>query len=191
MAKAGTLRKVTLRTLPPRHFGIHRDQARGRIELQMRHRLDGGHHAGFDQHGHHADGVGAGHGRILHLLHDHETGVGFRMGGRQDQVAVERRIAARLAQHAQADVVGVRFQPGLLFEHGVAGNVQHAAGDDAAGFAAGVRVHRRNHAAESHHRTPGRVACASLSPWRPRHQLFDIGNFDGHEGGQDFRIRCR
>ena len=64
-----------------------------------------------------ADGVGAGHRRILHLLHDDEAGVGVGMVGGQDQVAVGGRVAARLAQHAQAQIVGVSLAGRRIFSN--------------------------------------------------------------------------
>jgi hypothetical protein len=68
---------------------------------------------------------------ILHLFHDGEPRVRVRACWRQDEVAVGGRVAAGLAQHALADVVGVSVEIELLLEHGAAGNVDDTAGDDA------------------------------------------------------------
>ncbi len=64
--------KGYLADLAVMHLGIHRDQAGGRFQFEMGDRLGGLHHPGFDQDGDHADGIGAGHRRVLHLLHDDE-----------------------------------------------------------------------------------------------------------------------
>ena len=128
------------------NFGFDGNQPRGRFQLEFRYWLGDFHHAGFNQHGHYANRVSARHGRIFHLLHDDEAGVGFRVRGRQDEVAVRCWISARLAQHAQADVVGMAFEVLHLFEHGLAGDIEDAAGDNAAGFAAGMGINRGDHA---------------------------------------------
>src|SRR5262249_35605189 len=83
------------------------------------------------------------------LFHDHETGVGLGMARRQDQIAVGGGIAAGLAQHAPADVIGMIAKVHHLVEHRAAGNVEDAARDDASRFAARVGVHRGDHAGES------------------------------------------
>src|SRR5581483_10281686 len=132
------------------NFGIHGDQARGRFELQASHGLDGFHHSGFNQHGHDADRVAAGHRRIFCLLHDHVACIGFRNGRWKNQVAADGGITAGLAKHAQADMVGVRLDPRFLLEHGAARDVEDSAGDDASRFAAGVRVDGGDHARKSH-----------------------------------------
>ena len=63
-------------------FRLDGDESGRGVELEVCHRFHRGHHARFDEHRHYADGVGAGHRRILHLLHDDEAGVGIGMGGR-------------------------------------------------------------------------------------------------------------
>ena len=61
-------------------------------------------------------------------------------GGRQDHVAAERRVAARLAQHQLAQPVAVIAQVAHLVVHRRAGHVEHAADDHPARLAARVRV---------------------------------------------------
>ncbi len=80
-------------------FGFDFDQAGGSIELELHDALADGNHSGFEQHGDDADGVGAGHRRVFGLLHDDESGGGFGICGRQDEIAVGRGVAARFAQH--------------------------------------------------------------------------------------------
>ena len=77
---------------------------------------------------------------ILDLLHDHVAGVGVGMARRQDQVAVRGRVAARLAQHPQAEVVAVRLEPRHLVEHRRAGDVLDPAHDHPARLPGGMGV---------------------------------------------------
>ena len=77
---------------------------------------------------------------IFDLLHDHVTGVGGGVVRGQDQVAVGRRVAARLAQHPQAQVVAVGLEPGHRVEHRGAGDALDPADDDAARLPGGVGV---------------------------------------------------
>ena len=128
------------------HFRLDGDQPGRGFELEPRHRFHGLQHAGLDQHGDYANGVGAGHRRIFRLLHDHKAGVGFGMVRGQNQVAVRGRIAPRLAQHAQANVVGMGAQVLHFIEHGPARDGQHSAGNHAPRLAARVGIHRRDHA---------------------------------------------
>ena len=107
-ARCGSRRCVTL---PSRQSARTRIRPAGRLERQLGDRLDHRDHPGLEQRRRHADGVGAGHRRILDLLHDHEAGVGVGVRGRQHQVAVRRWIAARLAQHALPQPV-LRAAPG-------------------------------------------------------------------------------
>ena len=77
---------------------------------------------------------------VFDLLHDHVAGLSLRVRGRQDEVAVGRRVAARLAQHPQAQVVAVGLEPGHRLEHRAAGHALDAADDDPPGFAGGVGI---------------------------------------------------
>src|SRR3989304_5735656 len=110
-------------------------QARWSLQRQLRQRLLHGQHAGLQEHRDRADRVRAGHARVLDLLHDHVAGVRLGVVGGQYQVHVGGRIAARLVQHAQAQVVLIGGQPLHLVEHRLAGHVQDAAHDDPAGVA--------------------------------------------------------
>ena len=65
-------------------FGPDLDQAGGCLEHQFGHRLLGLDHAGLDQDRGDGDGVGAGHRRVLDLLHDHIAGDRFGAGWGQD-----------------------------------------------------------------------------------------------------------
>ena len=116
------------------------DQPGGRFERELGHRLDHRDHAGLQQHRRHADRVGARHAGVLDLLHDHEARVRLRPGRRQDHVAAERGIAARLAQHQLAQPVAVIAQVAHLVVHRRAGHVEHPADDHPARLAARVGV---------------------------------------------------
>src|SRR5512138_1607636 len=50
------------------------------------------------------------------------TGLGIGVGGRQDDVGAQGRVAARLAQHAQADFIPVFLEVFHLLEHAAAGD---------------------------------------------------------------------
>ena len=104
------------RDLAAAHLRFHLDQPGGSFEHEDCFRLGGGDDASFDESRHNADGVGARHRRVFHLLHDDEAGVGAGIGRRQQQIAVRRRIPAGLAQHALAQAVGVLLEPDFLLE---------------------------------------------------------------------------
>ena len=136
--------------LPVGALGGHADEAGRRLEDKLRGRLGHRQHPGLEERRDDADRVRPGHPGIFDLLHDHVAGLGLRPRGRQDEVAVGGRVAARLAEHPQAEVVAVRLQPMHLLEHRRAGNVEHAADDDPAMFAGRVEVDRLDHPLESH-----------------------------------------
>ena len=137
-------------------LGFHPDQAGRSVQLQPDDSFLRGHHPGLDEHRHDADRVRSGHRRILGLLHDDETRVRLRIRGRKNQVAVGRRISARLAQHPLSQVVCVVFEIDLFLEHRLAGNVQNTAHDDAPRLAGGMRVDGRDHVGELHAGLPAR-----------------------------------
>ena len=126
--------------LAPFDVGAHPDQAGGRFQGQFGDGLRVRHHPGLDQHGDDGDRVRARHAGVLDLLHDHVAGDRVGMGRRQDQVAVRGRIAARFAQHPQAQLVGFILEVAHLLEHRRPGDVEDAADDHPARFAADVRV---------------------------------------------------
>ena len=105
------------------------------------------------------------HPRVLDLLHDHVAGVGLRVGRRQDQVAVGGRVAARLAQHPQAQVVaGVACRRASCRTSSRPGTSEHAADDHPAGLAAGVGVDRRDRPGPTRSRSG--IAVMRLAPAR-------------------------
>ena len=124
------------------HLGGDSHEAGRRVEGELGHGLGHLDHARLDQHRDDADRVRSGHGRILDLLHDHEAGVRLGVRGREDEVAVRRGIAARLAQHPQPQVVALVAEVRHLLEHRLARNVGDAAHDHPTRLAAGVRVNR-------------------------------------------------
>jgi hypothetical protein len=154
-AKAGTFRKVTPSTRPSRTSAWTSIRPAGDSRRKGGDRLDDRDHPGLDQDGDHADRVGPGHRRVFDLLHDHVAGVGAGDRGRQDQVAVGRRVASRLAQHQLAQVIGVIAQMGHLVEHRGARDVEDAAGDHPAGLARRVGIDRGDHPVEAHGCGPG------------------------------------
>ena len=87
---------------------------------------------------------------ILDLLHDDVAGVGGGVRRRQDQIAVRRGIAARLGEHPLAQAVGVIAEIAHLVVHRRAGDIEHAAHDDAPRFAAGVGIDGLHHVGYSH-----------------------------------------
>jgi hypothetical protein len=87
-----------------------------------------------------ADRVRPRHAGVFDLLHDHEPGIRLGMRGRQDEVAVRRRISARFPQHALAQTVGMIAQVAHLVVHRLARHIEHASHDHSAMLAAGVRV---------------------------------------------------
>ena len=105
-----------------RAVGPDADKPGRRLEGELRDGLGHRDHAGLEQRGHDAHRVRAAHPRVLDLLHDHVAGLGLRVGRGQDQVAVRRRVAARLAQHSQAEIVPVGLEPGHGVEHRGAGD---------------------------------------------------------------------
>ena len=150
--KSGNVAKRHLTDLSVPHFSLYADQSSRGLELQPGYRLGCGDHPGFDQHGDDTDRIAARHRRIFDLLHDHEPGVGFRVGGGQYQVAIRGRISTRFPKHAQPDMIGVRLKVDFLLEHRRARNVEHATGDHAARFSARMGVYGCDHTGESHFR---------------------------------------
>jgi hypothetical protein len=131
-------------------FGSDRNQPRRGLQGQLSDRLFHRHHSRFEESGHHADGVGAGHGRIFGLFHDDETGVRFGKCGRQDEIAVRGRKPPWLAQHAFTEIVRLRLEVFHFLEHRFAGDVAHAPHDDSAGLATAVEIHGIDHACQPH-----------------------------------------
>ena len=83
------------------------DEAGGRLQRQLGDRFGHGYHARLEERRNDADRVGARHAGVFDLLHDHVARVGIGACRREDEVAIGGRVAARLAQHPQAQVVGV------------------------------------------------------------------------------------
>ena len=106
-----------------RHVRTNTNQACGRLQLQLRHRLADRHHPRFDQHCSYTDRIGAGHGGVLRLFHDHETGVCLRIRGRQYHVTAHCGIAARFPQHELAQAICVLLEVSFFLEHRVARHV--------------------------------------------------------------------
>ena len=89
------------------------------------------------------------------LIVDDEAGIRLGTGGRQDQIAVRGRISTRLAKHSLSQIVGLRLQVDHLLKHGFAGNIEHAADNNAARFPATMEVDGVDHVRNLH--------CESLS----------------------------
>ena len=140
VANAGTLRNVTPVTLPSRAVRPDPDQPGRRLERQLRHGLGHRQHPGLEERRDDAHRVRAAHPGVLDLLHDHVAGRRLGVRRRQDEVAVRGRVAARLAEHPQAEVVAVRLEPGHRVEHRRARHGLDPADDHASGLAAGVEV---------------------------------------------------
>src|SRR5947209_11268390 len=104
-----------------------------------------GHHAGLDERCDYADRVGARHGWIFDLLHNHETRVSSRIRRGKQQIAIRRRIPARLAQHPKPQVIHVTFEIETFFEHCVTRNIENTPSDYASWLAARMQVYRRYH----------------------------------------------
>ena len=163
------------RHVPERHaehlaveaVGGDPDQAGRRFERQVGHGLGHRQHAGLEQDRGDAHRVRPGHARVLDLLHDHVAGIRRRVAGWQDQVAVGRRVAARLAEHPQAQVVAVGLEPGHLVEHRRARDVLDAADDDPARLAGRVRVDRPDDRPEPERWLPC-LRGVHVHPYRPR-----------------------
>src|SRR5688572_28219793 len=85
------------------------------------------------------------------------------MRGWQNEIAIGRRVAARLAQHAETQVVTVAGKVLHLLKHGGARYVQYAARDDAARLTTGMCVDGLNCALESHVRSGGMVDSRTLT----------------------------
>jgi hypothetical protein len=69
---------------------------------------------------------------------------------RQNEIAIGRRIAPRLSQHSQSQLVRLVLEIGHLLEHGRAGDIQDATDDDPAGLATHMGVDRLDHAGYTH-----------------------------------------
>ena len=120
--------------------GCHRHQSRRGVEDEARFGLAHGRQTGLQHHGDDADGVGARHRRIVGGLHDDHADVGFGHGRRQDQVDRHGGAAAGLEKTKAADRIVFCLKVALLVEHGCAGHVENAAGDDAADLPLGVSI---------------------------------------------------
>ena len=121
-------------------LGADAHQPRRRFQHELGDRFDHLEHSRFEQGRCHANGVRPGHRRVFRLLHDDEAGGGARIGRRQDDIAISGRIATRFPQHPQTQVVEVPLEILHLLEHRLAGDIQDAADDDAAGFARRVKI---------------------------------------------------
>ena len=131
--------------LPVPAVGAHPDEPGGCLERQLRDRLGHRQSAGLEQDRHDADRVAAGHPGVLDLLHDHVPCVGLRVRGRQDEVAVGRGEATRLAHHPEPEVVPVGRKPGRRLEHRAAGDAFDPRHDHAPRLAGGVGIDRLDH----------------------------------------------
>ena len=129
---------------------LDRNQAGRRIQLEPRYRFFGQHHTGLDECRHHTDGVGTGHRWILHLLHDDKTGIGFRVGRRQNKVAVGGRIAAWFTQHPQTKIVRLGREMAHFIEHGLTRYVQDTTDNNPTRLPAGVKINRLDHIGQIH-----------------------------------------
>ena len=124
---------------------LDHDQASGRIQLEPGYRFLDRHHTGLDECRNHTDGVGTGHRWILHLLHDDKTGIGFRVGRRQNQIAVGGGIAAWFTQHPQTQIVRLGREIAHFVEHGLTRYVQDTTDNDPTRLPAGVKINRLDH----------------------------------------------
>ena len=126
-------------------FGLDRDQPGRRLEKELGHWLSRWHHPRFYQNCCDRYGIRPRHPRIFDLFHDHVSGVRFRVGGWQNEIAVGRRVAARLAQHSLTELIGLVLQIEHLVEHRRAGNIQHATDNHSSRLTTNVSVDSLNH----------------------------------------------
>ncbi|MNH17226.1 hypothetical protein D3C79_768890 [compost metagenome] len=115
------------------------DQAAGGFEHQARLGLGHRQDAAVEQHGGHAQRVGAGHRRGVGRLHDDPGHLRARVLGRHQQVDVAEHAAAWLIEDevAQGLVAG---DPARLLPDGGAGGRGDAADNDVTDFAFGVAI---------------------------------------------------
>ena len=160
---------------------LHLDQPGWRFQRQLGDRFAHRDAAGLDQRRDHADRVAAGHRGILRLLHDDETRIRLRVRRRHQHVAAKPRIAARLAQHAQTQVIQVRAEVQHLLEHRRARHVGHAVDDHAPGLAVGVNLQRSDGGCKWH-------ACSSWRGDEPGGSISRVVAFDTRARAAVFNV---
>jgi len=156
--KSRDVLECDLRDLAIFALGADADQPGWRFKHELGDGFHHWNHACLEQCRRYADGIRARHGRVLGLLHDDETRGGFGMRRRHNDVAAQGGVSARFTQHAQTQVIQIFLHVFHFFEHGLAGHVEHATGDDATRFAAGMKVNGGDEVGEVHEFTPWKVA---------------------------------
>ncbi len=182
--KQGTLSRLTDRQRPVRAAGAGGDEAGRRIQphdgLRLRHRDA----AGFQQRGHDADAVAAGHGvGAVGLQHD-EAGIGVGAGRRDQQVDRHLGAGARLQRHEPPQAVVDLVDVVHLVEHGRAGNLRRAGHQHLADLALAMDLDQLDRTREIHR----------VIRWQPR-SLWQARAFPRRSaaagGGASRRPECR
>ena len=123
----------------------HPDQPGGRLKHQFSYRFKHRQNAGLKQHSHHADGVAARHRRVFGLFHDDEPGIRRRVAWWYDDIAAVSRIPPRLAQHHQANIIGIGLHPLHPLKHRFSRHMRHAASNNTTGFSLGMDLNHTDH----------------------------------------------
>ena len=141
--------------------GDRLDQPARRLEDDARLRLLHREDPGLEQHRRDAKAVGAGHGRGVGGLHDHEAHLRRRVHRRHEQVHVTEDAAPRLVEDHVAEPPVLGDEAALLPE-GRAGGRRDPADDDVPHLALGVAAHYVDDVARAHRsrRPPTATAAA-------------------------------